>query len=227
MVGASGSPAGAKSSTSVNEYPRTRDLLHGVAEWLLAGPQYQRAGTIRLQVTDRGVATKDGLVAVEGNELVVRLNDQELSFALTGTIAALGVTAGIEPSVPEGLYHDHAPVTVSAELSVDLAAVEQLFGWFRRGQEGIRIFDPAAAPVLWPEHFDLGFSRSEVNYGISPGDGYHPAPYAYVGPHAPRSGSFWNAPFGAVRAAAELLDAGAVAAFFRDGARRAQQDPLA
>ena len=52
-------------------------------------------------------------------------------------------------------------------------------------------------PVLWPEHFDVAVSVAEVNYGVSAGDGYHPTPYAYVGPWKPRTGSFWNAPFGA------------------------------
>ena len=40
----------------------------------------------------------------------------------------------------------------------------------------------AGQPVLWPEHFDLAIDVDEVNYGVSPGDGYHGAPYAYVGP---------------------------------------------
>ena len=52
---------------------------------------------------------------------------------------------------------------------------------------------------------------------MSPGDAGHPLPYAYVGPWTPRQGPFWNASFGAVRAAAELPDADAVAAFFAEG----------
>jgi hypothetical protein len=56
-----------------------------------------------------------------------------------------------------------------------------------------------------------------VNYGVSPGDGFLPEPYAYVGPWTPREGEFWNAPFGAVRRASELADAGEVAAFFAAG----------
>ena len=75
----------------------------------------------------------------------------------------------------------------------------------------------AGQPVLWPEHFDLAIDVDEVNYGVSPADGYHGAPYAYVGPWTPREGEFWNAPFGAVRAATELADADAVAAFFVAG----------
>jgi hypothetical protein len=57
----------------------------------------------------------------------------------------------------------------------------------------------------------------EVNYGVSLGDGFLAEPYAYVGPWAHREGDFWNAPFGAVRRAAELADAHEVGAFFAAG----------
>jgi hypothetical protein len=50
--------------------------------------------------------------------------------------------------------------------------------------------------VLWPEHFDIGISVDEVNYGVSPGDVHIPEPYAYVGPWHPRVGTFWNTGFG-------------------------------
>ena len=46
-----------------------------------------------------------------------------------------------------------------------------------------------------------GIGVDEVNYGMSPGDGFHAAPYAYVGPWTPREGAFWNVPFGALRPA--------------------------
>jgi hypothetical protein len=52
---------------------------------------------------------------------------------------------------------------------------------------------------------------------LAAGDAGHPAPYAHVGPWTPREGPFWNAPFGALRAAAELPDADAVAAWFAGG----------
>ena len=71
--------------------------------------------------------------------------------------------------------------------------------------------------MLWPEHFDLGISVDEVNYGVSPGDAGHPRPYAYVGPWTPREGGFWNASFGALRWSDDLPDADAVAAFFAEG----------
>ena len=76
--------------------------------------------------------------------------------------------------------------------------------------------------MLWPEHFDLGITVAEVNYGVSPGDRHVPEPYAYVGPWTPRTGAFWNTPFGAARPLTQLPDVDSVAAFFTEGAVRAR-----
>jgi hypothetical protein len=95
--------------------------------------------------------------------------------------------------------------------------------WFGIGDAALRAFAPGLEPVLWPEHFDLGISLDEVNYGISPGDAGHAAPYAYVGPWEARDGDFWNVSFGALRSVDELTDVSAIAEFFvagRDAARR-------
>ena len=84
------------------------------------------------------------------------------------------------------------------------------------GDAALRAMAPDEVPVLWPEHFDVGISVDEVNYGVSPGDSYLATPYAYVGPWAARTGDFWNAPFGAALAV-EGRDADALAAFFARG----------
>ncbi|HEY3691425.1 MAG TPA: hypothetical protein VGL46_14200 [Pseudonocardiaceae bacterium] len=76
-------------------------------------------------------------------------------------------------------------------------------------------------PVLWPEHFDIGISVDAVNYGVSAGESYLQEPYAYIGPHQPRSGTFWNAPFGAARPVAALTDTAGILRFFREGRDRA------
>jgi hypothetical protein len=81
----------------------------------------------------------------------------------------------------------------------------------------MRAFAPDEEPVLWPEHFDLGIALDEVNYGISPGDGGHATPYAYVGPWTKREGPFWNADFGSLCTADQLPDTEAVAAYFGAG----------
>jgi hypothetical protein len=57
----------------------------------------------------------------------------------------------------------------------------------------------------------------EVAGSMTPGDSGHPLPYAYVGPWTPRTGGFWNASFGALRPATELVDVGALADFFAEG----------
>jgi hypothetical protein len=82
---------------------------------------------------------------------------------------------------------------------------------------------PDQQPVLWPEHFDVGIVRAEVNYGVSPGDSRIPEPYAYVGPWTPRTGDFWNTSFGAARPLTTLGDDRGVLAFFREGEERAAE----
>jgi len=149
-----------------------------------------------------------------------------LQVPWAATVAEMGLNANIEPTVPHGLYSDHAALGVDDPLTVDPAAASELLNWFRRGGDGLRLFAPSADAVLWPEHFDLAITVDEVNFGLSLGDAAHPAPYAYVGPWQPRSGPFWNAPFGASRPAVDLADAEATRAFFAEGARRAAADPL-
>jgi hypothetical protein len=190
----------------------TRRSLHAVAERVLAGPQYRAAGTIRLRVTPGGFGQVAGPLRVDGADLV----GDDVRVPLRGTVADLAAAVGVAPEAPD-LYHDHAELDAAADLAVDPSAAVVLLGWFARGDAGMRRFAPDETPVLWPEHFDLGIAVGEVNYGVSPGDAAHPAPYAYVGPWTSREGPFWNAPFGAVRTADELPDADAVAAFFAQG----------
>jgi hypothetical protein len=196
----------------------TRRSLHAVAERLLAGPQYREHGEIRLQVTPGGFGQFAGSLRVEGTEIVGAAGRVPLHGTIGDAAAALGVEAG----EPADLYSAHAEFGADDELAVDPAAARVLLDWFALGDRALRAFAPAEEPILWPEHFDLGIAVDEVNYGVSPGDAGHPLPYAYVGPWTPREGEFWNAPFGAVRAAGELPDADAVVAFFtagRDAAR--------
>jgi len=191
----------------------TRRSLHAVAESVLAGPQYRTDGTIRLQVTAGGFGQVKGPLRVEATELV----GAGVRVPLRGTVADLAAAVGVEPGPPADLYSDHADLDPGADLAVDPSAAALLLDWFARGDAGMRRFAPEAVPVLWPEHFDLGIAVDEVNYGVSPGDAGRSAPYAYVGPWTPRTGPFWNAPFGAVRSADDLPDADAVAAFFAEG----------
>ncbi|MDT5207677.1 MAG: hypothetical protein QOF67_92 [Mycobacterium sp.] len=172
-------------------YVETRRQLRGVAESLIAGPQFRASGTIRLAVRPDGFTGVSIPIAVHGTELVFPNG----SVALDGPLSQ--IAAGLDLGPPDGVYDVLDPLPSDAVLSLDAAAT----GWIHRshyaGGHAIKNVLPDQHPVLWPEHFDVAATEDEVNYGVSAGDDYHPTPYAYVGPWVQRSGSFWNAPFGA------------------------------
>src|SRR5438045_2062001 len=146
-----------------------RRALHGVAELVLAGPQYRRSGTIRLRPAPGGFGTVaepdlriDGAFLVAGGHRLL----------LSGTSAReLAEAAGVEVGAP-GIYSDGSGVGPDDPIDVDEGAAARLAACYSRGDEGLRAFAPDETPVLWPEHFDLGITIDEVNYGVSPGDGY-------------------------------------------------------
>jgi len=84
--------------------------------------------------------------------------------------------------------------------------------------------DPDQTPTPWPEHFDVGITMAEVNYGVSPGDATLGEPYAYVGPWRVPSGAFWNQPFGAARPLTSLSSPQATLDFLLAGRRAAGGD---
>jgi hypothetical protein len=190
----------------------TRRSLHGVAELLLAGPQHRATGRIDLSVGDGGFATVAGpSLRVEGDELLTRSARVPLAGRTYTEVAA---EAGIEAGEPAGVYHGGPGIEPGEPITLAADALKTLFQAFADGDRALREFAPDVTPVLWPEHFDVAIAVDEVNYGVSPGDGYLGEPYAYVGPHQPRQGEFWNAPFGAARPLRELTGAPAIAAFF-------------
>jgi len=203
---------------------RTRTALHGIAELLLAGPQYSESGTIRLRVVPGGIAT------VAAPDL--RLEDGDLvsahgRHALHGSYADVAVAVGITPRTLGDVYADGADVAPEDPIQLDPDHLAVLVGALAVGEAALRAFAPSELPVLWPEHLDVGISRGEVNYGVSPGDASLSEPYAYVGPWVRRSGPFWDQPFGAARPLAALGGVDAVVAFFREGDERAGADPVA
>ena len=202
----------------------TRRALHGVAELVMAGPQHRRTGEIQLRVKAGGFGTvTEPDLRIEGDQLVAG----ERRLALGGvTFRALAEAAGVDVGAPRGLYHDGSGVDPDEEVTLDPAATVYLERCFELGDAALRALEPGEQPILWPEHFDVGITADEVNYGVSPGDGYLAEPYAYVGPHRRRAGAFWTAPFGAVRSMREL-DLDALVTFFVEGRERARQDPAA
>jgi hypothetical protein len=213
----------------------TRRSLHAVAEGLLAAPQYRAAGTIRLAARAGGFATTRRygdveLVAVEGTELLVVRGGGEVRLPLSGTCGELATAAGLPLGRLDDLYSGSVrpapstPVEVAADAAAILAAA------WSSGDAALRTFagevSPVPpAPVIWPEHLDVAVSLDETDYGVSPGDGTIPIPYAYVAPATAQTGPFWNQPFGAARPLADLPDHAAVAEFFRTGRRLAASGP--
>ncbi|MFD8087163.1 hypothetical protein ACFV4F_36350 [Kitasatospora sp. NPDC059722] len=198
---------------------RTRRSLHAVAELVLAGPQYRTDGTIRLKASAGGFATSVGAeLRVVGAELVAP--GQVLSLEWT-TCAALGAALGLSAGAPAGLYGDGAGRAADDSIEVDPAAARRLLDGFAVGDAALRGLFPGTEPVIWPEHFDIGVTVGDVNYGVSLGDSYLPLPYAYVGPHTAREGGFWNAPFGAARPLGALAGVMGVMAFLEEGRRLA------
>ena len=190
----------------------TRHALHAVAELVIAGPQQAATGDIRLHVVPGGFAGTASGVRVDGADLVWDGGRTPLG----GTCRALAAAAGFTAVAPDAYEHGSG-VDPDEELAFDPEATALLLGWFARGDAALQAFAPGLQRVLWPEHFDVGYALDEVNYGVSPGDDGHPGPYAYVGPWTSRAGPFWNAPFGAARAAAELPEVADVVDFFRQG----------
>ncbi len=208
---------------SLENLEPTRRSLHGVAELVLAGPQYAASRTIRLRVTPGGfgtVAAPD--LRVDGLELVT----PTARLPLVGTFADLARAVGVQARALRNVYAAGPDVGENDAVEVDPAAAGVIHEAFARGDAAMRAFAPGHEPVIWPEHFDVGISVGEVNYGVSPGDAHLGAPYAYVGPWSPREGAFWNTSFGAARSLETLPDADAVAAFFEEGASRVTVDAV-
>jgi len=200
-------------------YVRTRRQLRGVAESLIAGPQYRSAGTIRLAVRPDGFAAVTIPVAVHGTELVLP-ND---AVPLEGPMSLIAEAAGIVAGPPEGVYTLVDALAPDADLRLDAHAAEWVNRSHYAGGYALKTFLPECHPVLWPEHFDVAVTQDEVDYGVSAGDEQHPMPYAYVGPPSVPAGEFWNASFGAIYPLDHTIDVDGltsrIADFFERGRR--------
>ncbi|HEX3646813.1 MAG TPA: hypothetical protein VHV49_00215 [Pseudonocardiaceae bacterium] len=196
----------------------TRRYLHGAAELLLAGPQHRATGRIDLQVVPGGFATAaTPALRITGADLITAAGRVPLPGR---SYADVATSAGIDAGPPVDVYTGGPGIGVDDVIRLDPEAVATLLSALAVGDRALRAFAAEHEPILWPEHFDVAVTVDEVNYGVSPGDGYSAVPYAYVGPFQARQGSFWNAPFGAARPVAELGDADAVVGFFQEGRGR-------
>jgi len=199
----------------------TRRSLHGVAELVLAGPQYRASGKLRLRVVPGGFATVTTPALRVDGPLVT--GAEEAMIAITGrTPRVLGVDLGITAGRPDGAYEGGSGVDLDETLTVHPDRVGEILAALALGRDALVAFAPGESPVLWPEHFDVAIRVDDINFGVSPGDGFLAEPYAYVGVSSPPAGDpYWNAPFGAAVPLRELPQAAAVTGFFAEGRTRA------
>lgn len=225
----------------------TREALHRVAAHVLGRRRFQVNGRFGLRASPAGFATP---AFGEGPE-VVRIAGSLLVREVAGNVKAMPVDGAnirdMATFAGADLGTTFTPGDDSPELGdldepvhLDAGAAARIAGWFDLGwrvlDEVLAAQPSETAPAeiqLWPEHFDAGtnvglLSGDRVNLGFSPGDGYEPEPYVYLGPWSTeRRGDpdFWNAPFGAVLRSSDALasaDPGnACVAFLRQGIRQA------
>lgn len=211
-----------------DRYVSTRRQLRGVAESLIAGPQFRSCGTIRLAVRPDGFVGVELPLAVHG----VEFTWLDGATPLSGSPRAIADAAGVGFGPPDGVYEIVDALPVDADLDPDPVSAELLHRCLYAGGYALKQVLPEGHPVLWPEHFDVAVTEDAVNYGVSAGDDYHGGPYAYVGPHdvrtAARTDAFWNAPFGAVLALDPARDvdqlADDVVAFLNEGRARLDEE---
>jgi hypothetical protein len=194
----------------------TRRSLHGVAELVLAGPQHAQTGEISLRAVPGGFATTHTpALSVVGTDVV----GPDATVGINGhTPATLAAAIGVEATSLSAVYTDGSGVGPDEPLEVDPAAAARVADSFAAGDAALRALAPDQTPILWPEHFDIGITANEVNYGVSAGDSYLAVPYAYVGPWSPPTqDDYWNAPFGRAVPVDEIDD---LLAFFTAGRDR-------
>ena len=209
----------------MDDIVEARHVLHAVAEHLLAGPQWRHTGEIALTVTDGGFGTTThpapGVHALEVRGRHVLAEPGGIQVPIAGSVREMATAIGIEPGAPMELYREHATLSVDDALMPDDQALALVLEALIAGAQALQALSSAHDAILWPEHFDVGITIDEVNYGVSPGDSNHDLPYAYVGPWTPRTGPFWNEPFGASRPVGTLHDIAEILAFFEEGRGRA------
>lgn len=215
----------------------TRQTMHALAEHLLAGDLSRKTGKIGLRVTPGGFGQPEILdagsrrrIRIDGTQVVVLDGDLERWHPLT-TAAEVATFSETELGAPTGTYEAETALDPDSSLTVDEESTQALQRWFdlvNVALEDVRRRHSAAEPTmvqLWPEHFDVACTISEVNLGGSPGDAAHPEPYLYVGPWTQRTGPFWNEPWGASESWRDVPDVPAAVAFLEDGLRRAAGTP--
>jgi hypothetical protein len=224
------------------DYLRSSEDLHAVAEQVLAAARFAAVGKVGLEPTADGFGTPafDGpagprCVRVAGVVLVVEDGGLTTATHPLTTVRELAEVAGVDLSAPVGTFAPNTPRDPDRPLVVDAGAAQVVAAWFELGSAVIHDLVASAGPDdnpsaawVWPEHFDLGMAlgpeAARANYGISPGDGGVPEPYAYVGPwNGTTDDPYWNATsfpgatFSYTQARAEADPGTALLAFLQRG----------
>jgi hypothetical protein len=195
----------------------TRKTLHGIAECLLAGPEYRTCQEISLRVTPGGFATTGApAIRLDRTELI----EGELHrIPVQGTFGQLADALGVRFGPPEIGYQDGSGATESDLAELDTASTRIITDWFLLADAGLRVLTTNQVPILWPEHFDVAVLLDNRSYGASPGDDVHATPYAYVSAADNDGSEFWNAPFGALLDYSEVHDIDDLVSFWQTGRR--------
>ena len=208
--------------------------LHRVCAHVLGRRRFALSNRFGLRAGPGGIATPAFGDAPEVLRISGRLLIREVGADITWTLIdgaslrELASFVGADIDAPFDCGADTPTVgDPDKPLQVPVDAVDDLSRWFAlawRVLDGIigDLGEGAGATTiqLWPEHFDAATTvtlpnEETVNLGFSPGDGYEPEPYVYVGPWSarrPGDPSVWNAPFGALRRRSELSREGTDAA---------------
>jgi hypothetical protein len=193
----------------------TRRRLHGIGECLMAGPQRRAGGRFTLRVTPGGFATTGGpALRLDGTDLVV---EESRRVALGGTFAQLADALGVDFGAPPDDYPGGSEATPDDDAALDVASARLIQDWYLLTDAALRVMAPRETPILWPEHFDVAILLGDTSYGASPGDGFHPMPYAYVSAGKHDDSDFWNAPFGAIRSHQQMKNIIDLVDFWRAG----------
>lgn len=197
----------------------TRIALHDLARLVLAHGLEGTTELVTLRATPGGFGQPERLVdalqrriRVDGTQLVVQHGENERWHPI-GTLAAAADFAGL--ALPDGeadraLAIDVAHAATLARLfDVTDSALAELRR--RHADEGPTITQ------LFPHHFDLAITVSEVNVGASPGDADHDEPYLYVGPWNVRPHPMWNETWGVSKPFTDAVTAADAVEFFEVG----------
>jgi hypothetical protein len=173
-------------------FAATRESLRTLACYVIAPARKARTGRIGLRATGDGFGTPP---FDDGTRIVVRRDQLALDpgggVAIT-TLQAAADYVGLALSPDPGVGADLPPYRPGADLMVDAEASRALGRWYAFGHRVLTALaeqEPGLGEAqLWPEHFDLAAQvdlggDNAVNVGFSPGDGFSPDPYLYVGPH--------------------------------------------